>query len=112
MNETQMKSLRFQKGVPSYSYLVNMKNIKLSEYQVLYGKEKEGNFNRGEFREANTPVGLMNISNCCYLNSLMQCYFLMGEFTREILEAEEIVEIPKKKEKLIKNEYLLLNALK
>jgi ubiquitin C-terminal hydrolase len=69
---------KFQKGVPDYSYLISMKNIKIGDYQVLYTKIREDNFGRGEFREINTPVGLMNVSNCCYLNSLLQCYYLMG----------------------------------
>lgn len=42
---------------------------------------------RCELRESGNPVGLLNVSNCCYLNSLLQCYFLLNDFVVEILKA-------------------------
>ena len=45
---------------------------------------------RVELREAEYPVGLLNVSNCCYLNSLLQCYFLMDRFKTAILTAEPL----------------------
>lgn len=82
--------------MPAFSYLNNLKNIKLTDYEIVYSRSgvKENAYGRDELREPNTPVGLFNVSNCCYLNSLLQCYFLMGAFTREILSAEEMGELP------------------
>jgi uncharacterized UBP type Zn finger protein len=105
-----------QRNVPSYSYLINAKSIKLSDYEVVYsrsGKLKH-NYSPNEIRDEGTPVGLLNVSNCCYLNSLLQCYFLMGDFTREILSAQQVEELPDQlaSQKRIKSEYLLLGALK
>lgn len=85
-----------QTGIPAFSYLSHMRKFNLHEYEVIFSRSgvKESNFAKDELREENIPVGLFNVANCCYLNSLLQCYFLMGAFTREILEAEEMPELP------------------
>jgi ubiquitin C-terminal hydrolase len=63
-------------------------------------------------------VGLLNISNCCYLNSLLQCYFLMDKFKQILLSAEPLDEIAevladnRTKLKRVKGEYELLAKLK
>ena len=77
---------------------------------------KNSQVSREDIREVNNPVGLLNVSNCCYLNSLLQCYFLMGSLTREILQAEPMASLPEApesrvKNKRIQNEYKLLAAL-
>eukprot|EP00359_Climacostomum_virens_P005944 CAMPEP_0204904364 /NCGR_PEP_ID=MMETSP1397-20131031/4821_1 /ASSEMBLY_ACC=CAM_ASM_000891 /TAXON_ID=49980 /ORGANISM="Climacostomum Climacostomum virens, Strain Stock W-24" /LENGTH=950 /DNA_ID=CAMNT_0052073147 /DNA_START=3586 /DNA_END=6438 /DNA_ORIENTATION=+ len=36
-------------------------------------------------RDAGTPVGLKNVGNTCYVNSLIQTYFSIPEFTKEVL---------------------------
>jgi ubiquitin C-terminal hydrolase len=66
-----------------------MNQIKIAEYETLYSKSSKFNplNSRAELREASNPVGLLNISNCCYLNSLTQCYFLMSKFKEIILSA-------------------------
>lgn len=46
-----------------------------------------------ELRDPNNPVGLLNVSNCCYLNSLLQCYFLMDDFKIALLSAEPLQNI-------------------
>jgi ubiquitin C-terminal hydrolase len=64
-------------------------------------------------------VGLLNVSNCCYLNSLLQCYFLMNDFKVALLTAEPLDRLEeilanqsKTKLKRIRNEYELLKKLK
>lgn len=104
-------------NIPAFSALLPMKSVRTADYEVIYSRSglRENKYARDELREPNVPVGLFNVSNCCYLNSLLQCYFLMGAFTREILSAEEIdnfVEQSGTKIKRVKNEYLLLAALK
>jgi ubiquitin carboxyl-terminal hydrolase 25 len=37
------------------------------------------------------PVGLQNVGNTCYFNSLMQTYFYMPEFVKQVLD----FQIPK-----------------
>lgn len=113
------KESAVQNNIPGYSYLSSLRNFKLSDYEVLYSRSgvQENHLPREELRDANTPVGLLNVSNCCYLNSLLQCYFLMGSFTREILQAEPIDSLPEQPEsrvrnKRIINEYKLMEALK
>ncbi len=63
-------------------------------------------------------MGLLNISNCCYLNSLLQCYFLMTQFKQILLTAEPLPDIEqvlaenKTKLKRVRGEYELLGKLK
>eukprot|EP01156_Anaeramoeba_ignava_P007083 Anaeramoba_ignava/a350556_27.p1 GENE.a350556_27~~a350556_27.p1 ORF type:complete len:407 (+),score=153.66 a350556_27:23-1243(+) len=42
-------------------------------------------FSKSDLREENTPVGLKNIGNTCYLNSLLQAYFHIPSFRNGIL---------------------------
>jgi len=69
--------------------------VKGSEYEVLYSRSSKQNQlnSKYELREVNNPVGLLNISNCCYLNSLLQCYFLMNDFKVALLTAEPLVNL-------------------
>ena len=63
-------------------------------------------------------MGLLNISNCCYLNSLLQCYFLMAQFKQILLTAEPLPDIEqvladnRTKLKRVRGEYELLGKLK
>lgn len=41
-------------------------------------------------REDGIPVALKNVSNCCYLNSLLQMFFLMPKFVEIVLNARPI----------------------
>jgi ubiquitin C-terminal hydrolase len=72
------------KVLPQTTYMMSMDYCKLSEYQNIYKKvdTKEKRDNSTELRDPNMPVGLRNVLNACYLTSLLQCYFLMGSFTR------------------------------
>jgi ubiquitin carboxyl-terminal hydrolase 25/28 len=49
-------------------------------------------------READTPVGLKNIGNTCYFNSLLQTYFTIPEFYEEIMSFTPPKEEPKQPE--------------
>lgn len=40
-------------------------------------------------REASVPVGLKNVGNTCYFNSLLQAYFMIPDFVKEILSFQE-----------------------
>lgn len=37
-------------------------------------------------RQAGLPVGLKNVGNTCYFNSLLQMYFLNHQFVKEVLQ--------------------------
>lgn len=106
--------------LPNTSFLVPMAQVKVGEYETLFSRSAR--FNplgaRAELREPNNPVGLLNISNCCYLNSLLQCYFHMDKFKEILLAAdplddiEEVLADNRTKLKRVKGEYELLNKLK
>lgn len=68
------------------SFLTPFSRIKVADYETLYSRSSKFNPSNSKYqlRDVNNPVGLLNISNCCYLNSLIQCYFLMDKF-KEIL---------------------------
>ena len=74
------------------SFLRPLTHVKTSEYDLLFSKSAKQNVMNAkyELREGHNPVGLLNVSNCCYLNSLLQCYFLMNDFTASLLEAEPL----------------------
>lgn len=74
------------------SFLTPFSQIKTSDYETLYSRSNKFNpqNSKYELREPNNPVGLLNISNCCYLNSLIQCYFLMDKFKEILLTAEPL----------------------
>jgi ubiquitin carboxyl-terminal hydrolase 25/28 len=40
-------------------------------------------------REKNQPVGLRNIGNTCYFNSLIFIYYSMPEFVKQILNFQD-----------------------
>jgi ubiquitin carboxyl-terminal hydrolase 25 len=40
-------------------------------------------------REDNVPVGLKNLGNTCYFNSILQVYFNIPEFACAILEFQD-----------------------
>lgn len=84
-----------QQSVHSFSFLIPYSRIKQSDYEVLFSRNNKNNqLNlKYELREANNPVGLLNISNCCYLNSLLQCYFLMNDFKVALLTAEPLEKL-------------------
>ncbi|KAI9496046.1 hypothetical protein BDB00DRAFT_927094 [Zychaea mexicana] len=48
--------------------------------------------NSGKLQLGDTPVGLNNIGNTCYLNSLLQYYFTLTPFRRAILHVDDYVE--------------------
>jgi hypothetical protein len=87
--KTQPKSYAYQSGT---SFLTPWKRIKTGEYELLFSKSNkhQPSTSKVELREENYPVGLLNVSNCCYLNSLLQCYFLMNDFKSAILTAEPL----------------------
>ena len=74
------------------SFLMPWKRIKQNDYEVMFSKTNKHQLSSGkvELREENYPVGLLNVSNCCYLNSLIQCYFLMNAFKTAILTTEPL----------------------
>jgi ubiquitin carboxyl-terminal hydrolase 25/28 len=37
-------------------------------------------------RQEGVPVGLMNVGNTCYFNSLMQTYFMIPQLVKEVLQ--------------------------
>lgn len=106
--------------LPTSSFLTPLGQIRPAEYETLFSRSSKFNAlsSRYELREPNHPVGLLNISNCCYLNSLLQCYFLMHKFKQILLAAEPLQEIDlilaenKTKLKRVKGEYELLAKLK
>mgnify|MGYP000881453270 CR=1 FL=1 len=49
----------------------------------MYGEQEDR-------REEEVPVALKNVSNCCYLNSLLQMFFLMPKFVEITLNAKPI----------------------
>ncbi len=40
---------------------------------------------KGSIREQNQAVGLLNIGNTCYFNSLLQIYYSLPSFVEKIL---------------------------
>jgi ubiquitin C-terminal hydrolase len=76
----------------SYTLLVPLSKMRTLEYEPLYSRSGKHNqlMTKYELREQNNPVGLLNVSNCCYLNSLLQCYFLMNDFMICLLTAEPL----------------------
>jgi ubiquitin carboxyl-terminal hydrolase 25/28 len=58
-----------------------------TELEVLYS-EAIGELGsvEDETREEGLPVGLKNVSNCCYLNSLLQSYFYCGPLYKAVME--------------------------
>lgn len=41
-----------------------------------------------ETRQSGTPVGLDNIGNSCFMNSLLQCYFAIPPLVKQVLQAK------------------------
>lgn len=69
-------------------------------------------------RERNHPVGLKNIGNTCYFNSLMQTYFTIPKFIKEILTFDTNVHrgpnsanVKKRSAKLIEELQFLFSAM-
>lgn len=103
------------------SFLTPWKRVKHNDYEILFSRNNkhQSSSTKTELREENYPVGLLNVSNCCYLNSLLQCYFLMNDFKTAIFTVEPLANLEetlahetKTKVKRIKNEYELLSKFK
>lgn len=69
------------------TYFTPWKRIRQNDYEILFSRTNKHQQSgvKIELREENYPVGLLNVSNCCYLNSLLQCYFLLNDFKSAIL---------------------------
>lgn len=77
------------------SFLTPWKRVKHNDYEILFSRNNkhQSSSTKTELREENYPVGLLNVSNCCYLNSLLQCYFLMNDFKTAIFTAEPLANL-------------------
>jgi len=96
---TEAKSFSYKS---ESTFLMPWKKIKRSDYEVMFSKTNKHQLSsdKVELREEHYPVGLLNVSNCCYLNSLLQCYFLMNEFKTAILTTEPLPNL----EEILANE--------
>eukprot|EP00347_Sterkiella_histriomuscorum_P016450 403353129 len=67
------------------SHSNNQLNQQLINYEPLNPDQRE--------RFQNEPVGLKNIGNTCYFNSLIQAYFYLPDFTEKILTSSVVQQI-------------------
>lgn len=75
-----------------YRPLIKPRNqIVMDEYECIF---RENDFTSAgdveDRREDGIPIALKNVSNCCYLNSLLQMFFLMPKFVDIVLTARPI----------------------
>lgn len=82
-----------QSSPPVHSEIVQSEDLEMNQAIMLSLKE---NLQTGpstyepldpEHRQRTdgVPVGLMNVGNTCYFNSLMQTYFMIPQLVREVL---------------------------
>jgi ubiquitin carboxyl-terminal hydrolase 25/28 len=67
LNRVLLQSMQEQKN-----------NVNSSSYEPLNPEQRK--------REEGVPCGLKNIGNTCYFNSLLQVYYNLPRFVREVLE--------------------------
>lgn len=78
------------------SLLYPFKTVNLNNYEIVYSTKNSRMSLPGkkiDIRDEYSPVGLLNVYNCCYLNSLLQCYFLSSDLISYILEAEPLTSL-------------------
>lgn len=120
-NSTRPPSAQ-QRQVQPFQYRPLVKprdQINLDEYDVIYRDNDQTNFmGQEDQREQGMPMALKNVSNCCYLNSLLQMFFLMPRFVEIVLKANPIskeqldIVVPNSiRNKRIFNSFSLLKSL-
>jgi ubiquitin carboxyl-terminal hydrolase 25 len=77
-----------------YQSMAEQKGSSNFEYEPLNAMERK--------REPGMPVGLRNVGNTCYFNSLIQTYFNIPEFVELILtlDVDKLAEKPEEEKKV------------
>ncbi len=74
-----------------------MNKINTNNFEMIFSRKTlrlNQISSKTDIRDEINPVGLLNVHNCCYLNSLLQCYFLSSDLVKYVFEAEPLTSIP------------------